>query len=132
MNRLRRISRFFRDVSGSMTVEAVIWLPIFTVCIALIIDIASIYKNKSEVAALIQTANRAYSTGEFMNETELANFVRASLVQVSASPTVNVTLAADEFTTRVVLNTSDLMPIGVLIVLKDRPVNVSYSHYRGW
>jgi Flp pilus assembly protein TadG len=124
--------RFARDQDGSYSVEAVIWLPAFTLVIALIIDLSAIYSGKAEIARVIQDANRAYSTGSFTNQTQIETYVSAALDARGQQGRVHTVIQGDLVETRVSLSAAAMSPIGIFPVLRDLPVNMSFSHHRAW
>ena len=52
------LGRFKRDKTGSATIEAVLWLPLFFAAFGLMTDAAMVFNGHSRVMRVIQDANR--------------------------------------------------------------------------
>lgn len=56
---------FLRDERGSVTVESVLWLPIFLAFLGLAVDGSVLFSNRALILRTIQDANRLHSIGRF-------------------------------------------------------------------
>lgn len=75
MIRFRRLrARIARDEDGGATVEFVLWLPIFMVVVALIVDSTMLLQTQSRFFDLARNASRQVATGA-MTEAEAKNYV---------------------------------------------------------
>ncbi|MHA6325975.1 TadE/TadG family type IV pilus assembly protein [Roseivivax sp. CAU 1753] len=124
--------RFVTDEGGSYSVEAVIWLPIFIFLTALIIDVSSIYYDKSQIAQIVQNANRAYSVGSFITDAETEDNVRESLLAYSANATVDTSVVDSNIETRVVVPASDLMGLNIFPAFAPVNIVIAYKHLKEW
>ncbi|MFT6531282.1 MAG: Flp pilus assembly protein TadG [Limimaricola cinnabarinus] len=52
---------FAKDARGSMSIKAVMWIPLFTFFILLVADVSNVYLKQSEAMRIIQDGNRALS-----------------------------------------------------------------------
>lgn len=50
---------------GSVTLEAVLWFPIYAFVIAFILDVSMIFSNAAKVQRMVQDGTRAFSFGAF-------------------------------------------------------------------
>lgn len=55
------IQRFSRDEAGSVTVEAVLWIPFFFGLLMLITDVSLAFFSRAEAFRLIEIGNRSFS-----------------------------------------------------------------------
>ena len=56
-------SNFFTNEEGSATIETVIWLPIFTILLTMIINLSMVFFSESQILRVVQDGNRAFSLG---------------------------------------------------------------------
>ncbi|MDU8911226.1 TadE/TadG family type IV pilus assembly protein [Aestuariicoccus sp. MJ-SS9] len=124
----RRLARFRSDESGSQTIESVIWLPVFSMFLVLIIDVSMVFNKQSELLRIVQDANRAYSTGRLASAAEAESFVQAAVANYTSNPSVTTTLVNGVITTRLVVPATDLMPINSFPVFKDKDVVIATQH----
>lgn len=64
--------RFSRREDGLVTVEAVLWLPLFLVIFGFIVDGSSIFFGQTKMLRVVQDANRNMSIGRFNDPTSTA------------------------------------------------------------
>jgi Flp pilus assembly protein TadG len=67
------LGRFARDERGSVTVEAVLWLPVFFAFLGLAVDGSVLFSNRALILRTIQDANRLHSIGRFGSNVAAAN-----------------------------------------------------------
>ncbi|MDU8913150.1 TadE/TadG family type IV pilus assembly protein [Aestuariicoccus sp. MJ-SS9] len=125
----RRVKTFLKDQDGSHTVEAVIWLPIFFVVIALLVNISIIFNRQAEVIRIVQDANRSYSTGYLKSTNEVQNAISAAIGGLTSNAIVTSQEAGGIITTRVDIPTGDLMPFGIFAALNSKTVTLSSQQY---
>ena len=106
--------RFFTDEDGSFTIESVVWLPIFAILIAVIMNVSLVFFSESQMMRVVQDANRAFSLGRFENELETETYILAELDHMGANFTVETTLSGGVITTEVSAPAADLMPLNLM------------------
>ncbi|QJF50667.1 TadE/TadG family type IV pilus assembly protein [Roseobacter ponti] len=112
---------FRRSEDGSFTLEAIIWMPIFAILLALIMNITMVFYVESQMLRVVQDANRMVSLGRIAGETddeaetETETFVLAELAYIDA-PTMAVTTEINNgfVTTVLTAQATDLMPFNFL------------------
>lgn len=65
MRLLCKHARGLRADDGGATVEATLWLPIYTLAIVLILDATFIFKGESRVHSIVQDGMRQYILGAY-------------------------------------------------------------------
>lgn len=123
------LHRFLRDEEGSFTVEAVIWMPIFAIILALIFNISMIFFTQSQILRVVQDANRAFSLGRLDSTSATENYISSALSYLGTTITVNTTL--DQGIISTVLNAPavDLMPMSFMRdQFADIAVTVTAQH----
>jgi Flp pilus assembly protein TadG len=87
--RTSSLRRFLAKDGGSVTFEAVIWLPVFAFMIWLVTETATVFGGEARVLHVVQDANRLYASGYFQNATDTENFIRTQLSQWQNTMTVS-------------------------------------------
>ena len=70
--KILRIARFARDEAGGITAESVLWIPVYMVFFALIVDVSLVLNAQAKARHIVQDANRHASTGYLVTEDDLA------------------------------------------------------------
>ena len=106
--------RFFTDEDGSFTIESVVWMPIFAILIAVIMNVSLVFFSESQMMRVVQDANRAFSLGRFENELETETYILAQLDHMDANFVVETTISGGVITTQVSAPAADLMPLNLM------------------
>ena len=94
----QKMRRFFRDENGSYTLEFVIWMPIFAILLAIVMNLSMVFYYESQMLRVTQDATRAYSLGRFIAPTEAEKqllaeqYIQANLSFINAPLNIEVTL----------------------------------------
>lgn len=123
------VRRFRKEESGSATVEAVLWLPLFVVVFVMIADVSFVFHRQSQMMRIVQDANRAFSVGRLSSEDETETFVTDALAGLSGSAVAVTTLDAGVISTRVQVPVTDLVAVGFFNFLSGYNIEVSSEHY---
>ncbi len=128
-----RFSSFFRQDTGAISVEGVLWLPIYGVFFALIVDVSLMFNGQSQARRIIQDVNRLASTGYLGDDAadiEQASEARAlaSLSHLSAAAEVETTVVDNIVSIVATIPGSDLQATGFLSILSDIQIVVSAYH----
>lgn len=105
--------KFCRDESGSFTIEAVIWMPIFVIILALMINVSTVFFNESQMLRVVQDANRAFSLGRLETVEDTEEYILAQLAYLSTSFTVDTTMTSSVVSTTVSVPATELMPMNI-------------------
>ena len=108
------VRRFYHDEEGSFTIESVVWMPIFAILIAVIMNVSLVFFSESQMLRVVQDANRAFSLGRFENELETETYILAELDHMGANFTVETTLSGGVITTVLSAPAADLMPLNLM------------------
>lgn len=93
-----------------MSIEAVLWIPIFVTLLCLVADASLIFGRKAEVLRVVQDANRAMSVGRFRTELETEAFIKDQITGLAPSATIDTTYDSSSGVIRTVVSipSSDL------------------------
>jgi Flp pilus assembly protein TadG len=131
---LRRffLNRFLREADGAITVEAVLWVPVYLVFFALITDVSLMFHGYSKALRVAQDTNRQASTGYYVEETDLEAITLANLQSFAPNATVKTTLdelaASPHVITNISVPSSDLLAVGLIGVFAEINIQVSSVH----
>ena len=110
---VNRIKSFKRCEDGSFTIEAVIWMPIFVILLAIIVNVTMMFFYKSQMLRVAQDATRAYSLGRFTQQ-EASDYIKSQLNFPGLTFTVGTADSGTIIETVVTTNAAALMPFNVL------------------
>lgn len=125
-------ARFLRKNDGAITVEAVLWVPVYLVFFALITDVSMMFHGYAKALQVAQDTNRHASTGYYVDEAVLEEMASANLQSFAPNATVQSTLDELATTPHVITNisvpSSDLQIIGLFGVFANINIQVSAVH----
>ncbi len=124
------LSRFKRQEHGAITVEAVLWVPVYLIFFSLIADVSLIFHAQAKATRIAYDGNRQASAGVFETEAETRTAVLGRVQSFSPGATVSTVFGTDEITTTVSMPTSDLAPVGLVSQLMNINISVSSVHMR--
>ena len=122
--------KFLREDSGSQTIEAVIWLPIFFTLLALVINVSMVFFDQSQILRVVQNANRAMALGAFSTTDEVEAYITDKLAFMTGAVDVSALLEDGFVTTTVIVPAMELMPVKLPVgdYFSDTNVTVVASH----
>jgi Flp pilus assembly protein TadG len=128
--RLRSFSRRFRkDTSGSATIEAVLWLPLFVVFLMMVADVSLVFFSKASVQRIAQDGNRAFSTGRFTTNEQTQAFIQNAVSSVSKNANVTTTVSGGIIKSVVVMPVTDMARLGNFKFLRGYNIAVQSQFY---
>ncbi|AZQ66784.1 hypothetical protein EF888_06295 [Silicimonas algicola] len=131
----RRLRYLLLKETGAVTVEGVLWVPIYGVFFALLVDVSLMFNGQSQARRIIQDVNRLASTGYLgdMDEPALIeqaaeDRATASLSHLSSAAEVETTIVDNVVSIVATIPGSDLQATGILSIFSDIQIVVSASH----
>lgn len=127
---LRRVAAFLCNEKGAVTVEGVLWLPVYGFFFVLIADTSLMFNGQAQAQRVIQDLNRLASTGFYISEDEIEDRGAAVLSHLSADADVQVTIdtANGLISTVATIPAGDLMAIGLITKFSNITVTVTAQH----
>lgn len=123
-----RLSSFSRSDDGAATVEAVLWLPLYVMLIALLADVSMMFYGQSRLLRIAQDANRNMSIGRLVSTADTENFVLARASELSPHSMAATDLTAGIITTTVSVPLVDLDLFGVAGIFSGARMTVRAEH----
>lgn len=131
MSALGRIFAQFRDnEDGSISIESVLWLPIYAVFTIMIVDVSLMFNGQAQAQRTLQDINRLASSGYYRSEEEIVARATDLLGHLSDKLTVTATIDPDlgVITAVAAMPASDLMAIGTLPDFANIEITVGAWH----
>jgi len=122
------LTGFARRQDGAVSVEAVLWLPVFIGFFVLIVDATMIMSGQAQALRVVQDANRGMSVGLIDSAADAEAFIQARLSSLSQNVTVATDITAGVITTNISMPSRDLVASGLLNVFTNITVRVSAQH----
>lgn len=110
----RLFRRFIADEEGSFSIEAVIWMPVFAMILAIIMNVSLVFFNESQMLRIVQDANRAFSLGRLEDAYETETYIAEQLAYLDADLTIITTLSSGVISTTLSVPATDLMPMNFM------------------
>lgn len=123
-----RLNRFRRSDDGSFSVEGVLWVPLFVVTLAAIIDLSLVFHHRADLAHTIHQVNRAVAVGQFETAGEAQTYLSDRLRRYGDNAESTVTVTDLEVETRVSVPASEVSSMGTIPLLADLDITLSYTH----
>lgn len=126
---LRRSKKFRTNESGSATIEAVLWFPMFVLLLVMVADVSFVFFGQAQAMRILQDGNRAFSVGRITSESDTEVFVVSALASLTPNPTVTTSLSQGVITTIAEIPVSDLAKIGGFSFLSGYNIIVKSEHF---
>jgi len=123
-----RVTRFARATDGAATIEAVLWLPMFVMIVALLADVSMMFHGQTKMLRIAQDANRNMSVGRLTTTGETENFVLTRMASMSPNALAATTVTAGLVTTTVSVPINDLDLFGVAKIFDGARISVRTEH----
>lgn len=122
------LKRFWRSEDGSFTLEAVIWMPIFAILLAITMNLSMMFYYESQMLRVAQDATRAYSLGR-LTDVEAEAYIASRLSFIEADLNVSTEQVGLVAQTIVSTNAAELMPFSLMSgPFANVPVGVSTQY----
>lgn len=122
------VKNFLTKDSGSSTVEAVLWIPIFAGFFALIADATFLFFGQNRAYRIVQNANRSLSVGRFDSAEAVESYVIEQLGNDAIGALVVSSIDMGKVTTTLSIPATNLVALGVFTSLVDLNIRVGASH----
>lgn len=122
------VRRAINENDGSMTIEAVIWIPFFFAFLVFVADVSFVFFGQAQAYRILQDANRNLSIGRLETEEEVETYIDNALAKLSPNATVNSVISNGTITSSAVIPTTDLIPVGFIPGISNINIFIKSSH----
>ena len=123
-----KLKTWLRDDSGSATVEAVIWFPVFIAIFALMVDVTLMFHGKTQVTRVAQDGTRAYAVGRITTTDDVETFIENSVSTLTPHAVAVTTSSGGIVSTIVTMPARDLLMFGSFSAFTDLTLAVTSQH----
>ncbi len=121
----RRLRARLTDENGSVTFEAMLWLPIFVFVLWLVADASIIFGSEARILRVVQDANRMYASGYFQTAAQTEKFINDKLSAMSSNLQISTTENNKIIRTVVTVPVSDLTASGTIGAFTNMKVSIA-------
>lgn len=126
------LRRLARDEGGTVSVEAVLWLPFFFSLLMIITDVSLAFYGKAQGFRVVQDVNRAVSVGRIADEASAETILLRAVADLSPNASADVVKNDQTVTTVLQMPSSDLVLfLGTMISYNyaGLTITVGAQHY---
>ena len=116
----RRLSGFRKDEDGAVSVEFVLWLPVFLVIMVLIVDTTLIYSAEARLWDAARDATRQLSLYQ-ITEDEVEDYIAANAIGLNGDLTVTADDTGPDVWVQITMPMSDVTVFNVFRLM-DNPI----------
>jgi Flp pilus assembly protein TadG len=127
MNKFNKSPRFMKADEGSVTIEFVLWLPLFALLLLLAADATLAFMRQSQMWQVSRETARVVSRYGMDEETAEA-FAASAAGMGAATPDVDVTLADSFVTVDMAAPLRAMAPFGILRFVGGEEISVRVTH----
>ena len=117
-------ANFLKNERGTISVESVIWVPLFLVFFSMIADVANMMYSRSVATRIVEDANRLAITGWLRTDEQVKTHVTTAMKRIADAPNVQVAWNDQDLITVVTYAGNDVQPIGFLSIFTDMQLSV--------
>ncbi|EPX83854.1 TadE/TadG family type IV pilus assembly protein [Salipiger mucosus] len=125
---LKWLNRFRKEQDGSYTVEAVLWVPIFAVMLAVIIDFSMVFNRKAEISRIVHDTNRAVALKLYPDAATAEIDLNKKLDTVAPDAVGSVLIGTSEVETSISVPASSLAAMASMPMFNKMNITMSYAH----
>ncbi len=126
--RRRVAASFLNDEKGALTVEAVLWLPIWLGFFAFIADVSIVLHKQANAMRIVQDAHRIASLGWLETTNDVEATIVASLKRIAPSVSAESEINDGVLRTVVTMRSSELVAIGLITAISDVDMSFATVH----
>lgn len=125
----RQVRRFFRldEDGGTSTIEFVLWLPIFILILALIIDVCFLFLAQAIMFDVASDTARRWAIGTLSTTAEVETFAQAQGSFQGVQPVVNASSSNCAVTVELVFTLADIDVFGILGFVSNDELKASVT-----
>ncbi len=109
---MRSVFTFLRAEKGAVTIEFVLWVPIFVGLFVFVTDASIIYLTHSEMWSAARDTTRRMTTGEITTKAEARDYTAARLFLGSRTYVIDPELASSDLNITIAIGLDDAAIFG--------------------
>jgi Flp pilus assembly protein TadG len=125
-----RFQNLRRCESGSATIEAVLWLPMFFFILVMVVNASFIFHGQAQALRIIQDKNRAFATGSLINKDDTEKAIKLALSAMTTKPVVATTVSGNIITSEATIPLGDLAAVGAFSLFTKGNLTIRSQHFK--
>ncbi len=109
---MRTISTFLRAETGAVTIEFVLWVPIFVGLLVFVTDASIIYLTHSEMWSVARDTTRRMTTGQFTTPAQARDYAAAHLFLGSRTYVIDPDFSTADMKVKIAIGLGDAAVFG--------------------
>ncbi len=122
------ISRFAKDESAAVTIEFVLWVPVFVLILAITVDASVLFLTQANLWSIARDTTRQMSAG-IKDDVALANARERMAASWSDETTVELGRDGDVATATFTVAISDVSPFNIVSAFTDGDISVTIQQH---
>lgn len=114
----RGFKRFRKAETGAVSVEFVLWVPVFILILAITVDASILFKTQANMWTVARDVGRQMSTGLYSN-TQATTYAQEQFAAWGISGSVNVSQTNDNVSVTVSVPVSAVVPFNIVGAFTD-------------
>lgn len=114
------------DESGSVTIEFVLWVPVFVLILALTVDISILFMTRANLWAVARDTTRYMATGLYSND-DAEDYAAGIVSRWGEDYTIDASRDGNLVTMEISVAMSDVSPINILSLFSEGNIRVGLS-----
>ena len=123
-------SRFVKDETGAVTVEFVLWVPVFVLILAITVDASVLFLTQSNLWSIARDTTRIMATGRLLDGTAAADYARGRMSTWGADAEINKIIDLDEVTLTIRIPIADVSPFNIVGAFTSGDISVALTQHR--
>ena len=119
---------FCRDERGALSLEALFWLVLVVLAMAIFVDGTSMFSAQGRMLRIVQDANRAYSLGFLKTTDDVQNYVDTRLALHGGSVSTTSTVSGDMIFTSASAPAADFEVFGLFPAFNGLKITAKADH----
>lgn len=124
------ISRFAKDESAAVTVEFVLWVPVFVLILAITVDASVLFMTQANLWSIARDTTRRMATGALGADGDAEAYARSRMGSGwEASTTVTATVNANYAVITFVVPIADVSPFNIVNAFTSGEITVELAQW---
>ena len=123
------ISRFAKDESATVTIEFVLWVPVFVLILAITVDASVLFMTQANLWSIARDTTRRMATGALAEGTDAEDYARSRMAAWGDSTTVTTSINGTYATILFEVPIADVSPFNIVTAFTSGEIVVGLSQY---
>ena len=122
------LKRFSKDESGAVTVEFVLWVPVFVLIMIVTVDASILLTSQANLWSIARDTSRLMAVGLY-SDGDAENYALSRMPSWGANATINASRTANVATVNLSVPMASIAPFKIVSAFSSGNINVAISHH---